>query len=151
MMLQRTLFDVGLSTYRAKNHYQRIRPFMMHQGHTCTPADDEKIAKEGSYPSGHSAVGWGWALLITELVPDRADAILTRGWKYGESRIVCNAHWESDVSAGRVMAAATIARLHAVPAFNADLNAAKTEVEVARAEGAAPHADECAAETTSLK
>jgi acid phosphatase (class A) len=149
-LLGRAFIDVGLSTYLAKTHYMRVRPFAMHDGRVCTPADEEGLRKDGSYPSGHSAAGWGWALLLTELAPDRADAILKRGWEFGQSRVICNVHWQSDVDNGRVMAAATIARLHAVPAFKADLDAAKSEVEVARAEGAAPAADACAAEADSL-
>jgi acid phosphatase (class A) len=150
-LLGRAFIDVGLSTYLAKIHYQRVRPFAMHDAHTCTPEDEEALRKDGSYPSGHSATGWGWALLLTELAPERADQILARGWAFGQSRVICNVHWQSDVDNGRVMAAATIARLHAVPAFEADLAAAKAEVEVARAEGAEPPADLCSAEAASLK
>jgi len=87
---------------------------------------------------------------MAEILPEHTDAILARGWDFGESRIVCNVHWQSDVDAGRVMASATLARLHAVPAFRADVEAAKSEVEAARAEGAEPDADACAAEAASL-
>jgi acid phosphatase (class A) len=73
-------------------------------------------------------VGWAWALILTELFPDHADAITKRGWEYGISRMVCNVHWHSDVVAGRTMGAATVARLHADREFVADLEAAKREV-----------------------
>ena len=62
MILRRTLADVGLSTYGAKNHYQRERPFMVNQTPTLTPDEEEHLRKDGSYPSGHTAVGWAWAL-----------------------------------------------------------------------------------------
>ena len=150
-LLGKAFVDVGLSTYRAKTHYQRVRPFAMHNGSTCTPDDEEMLRKDGSYPSGHSAVGWGWALILTEVFPDHADAILQRGWAFGESRVVCNVHWQSDVDAGRVMAGATVARLHAVPAFETDLEAAKAEVAIVRAEGAMPVAEACADEAASLR
>ena len=127
-LLGKMLVDVGLSTYRAKDVYKRTRPFVLHKQSTCTPAEDALTATDGSYPSGHSAVGWGWALVLTELVPARADAILQRGREFGYSRVVCNVHWQSDVEAGRTMAAATVARLHADPAFAADLAAAKGEI-----------------------
>ena len=55
------------------------------------------------------------------------DAILARGRAFGESRMVCNVHWQSEVIAGRFMGAATVARLHADPGFTADLAAAKAE------------------------
>jgi acid phosphatase (class A) len=138
-----------LSTYRAKNRYQRVRPFVVHHDATCTPHDEDFLRKDGSYPSGHSAAGWGWALLLTELVPDRADAILARGRDFGESRIVCNVHWQSDVDAGRIVAAAAIARLHADPAFQADLKLARGEIAAVRRAGDHPAGD-CAAEVAAL-
>ncbi len=127
-LLGKMLVDVGLSTYRAKDHYKRTRPFVVHKQSTCTPAEEKFLATDGSYPSGHSAAGWGWALVLTELVPSRADALLQRGREFGHSRVVCNVHWQSDVEAGRMMASATVARLHADPGFAADLAAAKAEV-----------------------
>lgn len=149
-LLGRTLIDVGLSTYRAKTHYQRTRPFVMHNTPTCFPADEAALRTDGSYPSGHSAAGWGWALVLTELVPDRANEILPHGRDFGESRVVCNAHWQSDVDAGRIIAAATVARLHADAAFQADLAAARAEIEAARTAGATPDANACTAEAAAL-
>lgn len=150
-LLGKAFVDVGLSTYRAKTHYERVRPFAMYNGSTCTPDDEAMLRKDGSYPSGHSAVGWGWALILTEVFPYHTDAILQRGWAFGESRVICNVHWQSDVDAGRVMAGATIARLHAVPAFEADLEGAKAEVAIVRAEGAMPVPEVCVAEAASLR
>lgn len=127
-LLGRMTVDVGLSTYKAKEHYQRVRPFVAHGNATCLPADEAMLREDGSYPSGHSALGWGWALVLTELAPDRADTILQRGRDFGQSRLVCNAHWASDVDAGRLVAAATVARLHADPVFKTDLASARKEL-----------------------
>src|SRR2546427_11066536 len=79
---------------------------------TCSPKDEEGLRKNGSYPSGHTSIGWAWALILSEIVPDRADAIQARGRNYGESRLVCNVHWQSDILEGRFMGAAAVARLH---------------------------------------
>ena len=132
MLLRRTLTDVGLSTYAAKTHYNRSRPFMKNGQPICTPDDEETLRQDGSYPSGHTAVGWAWALLLCEISPEQADAILQRGWEFGQSRIICNVHWQSDVNQGRIMGAATVARLHADPGFLADMQAAKLEVATIR-------------------
>ena len=149
VMLRRTLTDVGLSTYTAKDHYRRTRPFGENEEPICTPEDQAALAKDGSYPSGHTAIGWAWALLLTEVSPERADAILARGAAYGESRNVCNVHWYSDVVAGRQIGAATLARLHADAAFRADLAAATKEVAALRVQGLKPTRD-CAAEAAAL-
>jgi acid phosphatase (class A) len=149
MLLRRTLADAGLSTYSAKNHYQRQRPFMVNNAPICTPDEEELLRKDGSYPSGHTAIGWAWALILSEIAPERADAILARGRAFGESRIVCNVHWHSDVVEGQFMGAAAVARLHADPAFQAELEAAKTEFAAARAKGLEPSRD-CGVEIEAL-
>lgn len=128
MLMRRTLTDAALSTYTAKNHYKRKRPFMVNNTPTCSPADEEQLRKDGSYPSGHTAIGWAWALVFTEVFPAKTNAILQRGYEFGESRVVCNVHWHSDVVMGRVMGAAAVARLHANATFQRDLAAAKNEV-----------------------
>lgn len=149
MLLRRTLADLGLTTYSAKNAYQRERPFMVNGAPVCTPDEEEGLRKDGSYPSGHTAVGWGWALILSELAPDRAEAILARGRAFGESRTVCNVHWYSDVVAGRVVGSAAVARLQANEAFLTAKEAARADIEQARRGGLAPQQD-CAAEAAAL-
>lgn len=148
-LLRRTLVDAGLSTYSAKRHYRRKRPFMTNEQPTCSPGEQNHLRGNGSYPSGHTAIGWAWALILSEIAPKRADAILARGRAYGESRIVCNVHWQSDVEAGRLMGAATVARLHADPAFREDLEAAKAEMAAVYAEKLPPTGD-CPLEAQAL-
>ena len=149
-LLRRSLVDAGGATYRAKDHYRRLRPFAEYQHANCTPEEDARLVKDGSYPSGHAALGWAWALLLAELMPERADALLQRGYAYGQSRAICGVHWQSDVEAGRVVGAAAVARLHANPVFQAQLRAAEGEVRAARAAGRGTRQD-CAAEAAALR
>lgn len=93
----------------------------------CDPLD-ERTLNQSSYPSGHAAGGWAWALVMAELVPSRADAILQRGRDYGDSRVVCGFHYPSDVEASRMLGAAVIARLHADAQFRRDMEAARREL-----------------------
>lgn len=149
-LLRRSLVDAGLATYAAKNHYQRQRPFLRNGRETCLDEEEQaRLATDGSYPSGHTAIGWAWALILAELVPERADAILARGYAFGESRLICNVHWASDVAAGRTIGAAAVARLHADETFRSDLSRARREVEALRREGLPPVGD-CAAESAAL-
>lgn len=126
-LMRRTLADAGLSTYTAKKHYQRPRPFMSNGQPIGTPDEEEALRNDGSYPSGHTAIGWAWALILTEVVPEKTDAILQRGYEFGQSRVICNVHWQSDVDAGRTMGSAAVARLHANADFLNDLKRAKQE------------------------
>ncbi len=148
-LLRRTLTDLGGSTYAAKVHYNRARPFTWNKEPICTPQDMEMLAKDGSYPSGHTAAGWGWALILAEVSPAQGDAILKRGLSFGESRNVCNAHWHSDVVQARSVAAGVVARLHVQNDFRADLDAAKAELVAMRSKGLKPDRD-CAAEAGAL-
>lgn len=149
ILLRRTLADTNLSTSKAKNKYMRTRPFVINSEPTCSPDAEQYLRKNGSYPSGHSTVGWAWALILSEISPEQADAIFARGRAFGQNRVICNVHWQSDVIEGRNMGAATVARLHADPLFRADLEAARTELAVVRAKGLRPSRD-CQAEADSL-
>jgi acid phosphatase (class A) len=149
ILLRRTLTDVALSTLAAKDHYNRKRPFALNNEPICAPETKSLLEKDGSYPSGHTAVGWAWALILIEISPEQTDAILARGRVFGENRNVCNHHWYSDVVGGRFMGAATVARLHADATFRADLEASKAELAAVRAKGLKPTRD-CNAEASAM-
>jgi acid phosphatase (class A) len=87
--------------------------------------------KSASYPSGHATFGWGQALVLAAMVPEKADAILARGRAYGDSRVVCGVHYPSDIAAGRMTAAAVLARLESDAAYHRDFLLAKAELRAA--------------------
>lgn len=120
--------DAGdLGTREAKNHYNRQRPFSFYNEDTCNPEQQAELSTNGSYPSGHTSIGWATALVLAEINPDRQNEILKRGYEMGESRVICGYHFQSDVDAGRITGAVTVARLHADPGFQAQLEKAKAE------------------------
>ena len=113
---------------RAKARYMRIRPFARMNEHVAGAYDDEEhLRGNGSYPSGHTSLGWTTALLLAQMAPEQQDTILRRGWEYGESRVIVGAHWQSDVDAARLAASSCVARLQASPEYRADLAAARAE------------------------
>ena len=150
MLLRRSMIDAGLATYTAKDHYNRVRPFVARKEASCSPVEEPRLVKDGSYPSGHSALGWAAGLVLAGVAPDRADAVLARGYQYGQSRAVCGVHWQSDVDAGRVVGAAAVARLQAEPAFVAQMAEARREVAAMRAAGARPDTG-CDADAAALR
>ncbi|MDE5976015.1 MAG: phosphatase PAP2 family protein [Muribaculaceae bacterium] len=128
--------DAGdLATRDAKVHYMRTRPYIYFNEHTCNPEDEVNLSSNGSYPSGHTSIGWATALVLTEINPDRQDEILERGYEMGDSRVICGYHFQSDVDAGRLTGAVAVARLHADEAFNKQLEKAKKEFARLQKEG----------------
>ena len=110
-----------------KNRYMRTRPYVFFDEPTIYPSDEAWLRTNGSYPSGHTILGWSAALLLTELAPDKADTILARGYMYGQSRVIAGYHWQSDVDAGRLCASAAVARLHADKRFMKLMKKARRE------------------------
>ena len=113
--------------YEPKKFYMRKRPFMRMQETSLTPGDEASLSKNGSYPSGHTILGWGSALLLSEINPAKADTLIARGYQYGESRLIVGAHWRSDVDAGRLAASAAYARIHNSARFHEQMKKAKEE------------------------
>ncbi|WP_439471583.1 acid phosphatase [Brevundimonas sp.] len=131
LLLGRMLGDLETIQTPAKRGYFRQRPFVVEPAGTCFPPEPW-LGQSGSYPSGHTALGWAWALVLAEMAPDRADAILARGIAYGESRMICGVHYASDVEAGRIVGAVIVAALKANPEFQADFAIAAEELRQAR-------------------
>lgn len=128
--------DDAATIYRpAKAAFQRPRPPVGNTKAICVPREPW-IATDGSYPSGHGLIGWSWALVISEVAPERASQVLARGRAFGDSRVICGVHFQSDVEAGRYLGSALVSRLHNDAAFQADLATAKAEVAASRANGA---------------
>ncbi|WP_217171023.1 acid phosphatase [Sphingobium chlorophenolicum] len=148
-LLGRAMVDLGMATGEVKKRYMRARPFMENGQPSCTPDREDVLRRDGSYPSGHSSIGYGTSLILAEILPDRAAALVARGRAFGDSRRICNAHWLSDIEEGRVVATATVMRLNADPSFAADLAAARAEAAKLRAQPAADMPD-CAKEAQAL-
>lgn len=127
-LLENMRQDAGdLSTRHAKNHYMRTRPFVYWNEPTATPDHEPFLRTNGSYPSGHTAIGWATALVLAEINPEAATEILKRGFEFGQSRVIVGAHYQSDVDMGRITAAGVVATLHANDNFNRQLKKAKKE------------------------
>jgi acid phosphatase (class A) len=128
-ILWKTKSDGAWATFSAKRFYRRARPFLLNKLPTLIPWEEDLLSQDGSYPSGHTAIGWIWALILTELFPRKAEEILERGRQFGISRNICNVHWYSDVVSGRLCGAAVVQKLYAHEGFLADLEEARKECQ----------------------
>lgn len=130
-LLTRGIFTVTQIRKAPKKFYQRQRPFMYFHEHLLTDGVEESdadLSKDGSYPSGHTATAWATALILSELNPASADALFARAYKYSESRVIVGAHWQSDIEAGRLVAAIGYAQLHNSPEYCEQMARAKAEL-----------------------
>ena len=123
--------DVGAScdsiSDRAKQKYMRWRPFMYYNEPTLVPEQEEEHRTNGSYPSGHTVLGWTMALLLSDINPAVAHQLLARGYEYGQSRVIARYHWQSDVDACRLAASVLYAKLQGNERFREQLAKARQE------------------------
>jgi acid phosphatase (class A) len=146
-LLRKVVTDAASATRAAEDSHEP-RQFLESKAPTCAPGEN-RLEQDDSASSTHTAIGWTWALILSEISPDQSHAILTRGRAFAQSGLVCDMHWESDTAAGLMVAAGIVMRLRDEPAFLADLAAAKTEIAIAHANHLAPQRD-CKTEADAL-
>ncbi|MTD27308.1 phosphatase PAP2 family protein [Erwinia sp. J316] len=128
-MLRNMLIVTRYAPAAAKKYYMRTRPFVVYGHHSCESSSQEAgMRKDGSYPSGHTTFGTAFALMLAEAKPDKARELAKRGWEFGQSRVVCGAHWQSDVDAGRYVGAVEFAHLQSISQFRLVLEQVKQEL-----------------------
>lgn len=108
-----------------KRAFHRVRPYNLDK--SLHPVCRIKI-KNDSYPSGHTISGYLMALVLASILPERRDAIFARADDYARSRLVCGAHFPSDVEAGKRLAYALFAVMATNPQFKAERAAAAAEM-----------------------
>lgn len=128
-VVNRSVLTIRLGATKPKVTYMRLRPYVYFHEPTLVPEEEETLRTEGSYPSGHTVRGWGMALLLCEINPDAQDVLFKLGYEWGQSRVIAGYHWQSDVDASRMLAAACYARLHTCQEFLDDMAAAKKEFQ----------------------
>ncbi|RDI97181.1 phosphatase PAP2 family protein [Dyella solisilvae] len=113
----------------SKNHWKRLRP--------CPPASDcaknpaEAAKKSYGYPSGHSSKATVDAILLAQLFPQDADALMQHARDIGWRRVVKGVHTLQDIYAGREFGQTLATDMLASPAMQHDLAAAREELRAA--------------------
>ncbi|GGE10242.1 hypothetical protein GCM10011529_15750 [Polymorphobacter glacialis] len=129
-MLARSGVDFFPVMATAKAAYKRPRPFTTDKSRACDPISNDGVGEKlgWSYPSGHSGIGWLWALVLSQAAPAHATQIRAFGQATGDLRIACRVHWLSDVAYGRVLATSVYSRLADRPEFRADTTRVAAEL-----------------------
>lgn len=91
----------------------------------------QKELWSNSYPSGHSAFIQGLGVLLTEVMPYKADCIEKAVNEFALSRTICRYHWNSDTIHGRVIGSMFVPIMHSITNLNVDkiIEDAKKEYE----------------------
>ena len=110
---------------RAKKYFHRPRPYML---------NDEihpllKKSSSGSWPSGHSTLGYLMATVLGDMVPEKRNALFARASDYAENRLIAGFHYRSDTVMSRPGAALIAQKMFEQPDFNREYDAAKAELQ----------------------
>lgn len=114
---------------RGKDEFKRPRPWIVDPAIVPCSRGDDPLS---SYPSGHATMAYAMAGVLARLVPKRAPAILARAAEFAQTRLTCDQHFRSDVTAGEALGLLVAERLMTKPSFAASFKAARTELEKAR-------------------
>jgi acid phosphatase (class A) len=110
--------DVG------KDYWQRPRPYVV----LTNLAEGPPERFSGSYPSGHSALAAVCALLLADIFPDKAEAILSKGRAIGRRRVILGRHYPTDIDAGRVLGQRIVQEMRRNRQFRRDFREVKSEL-----------------------
>ncbi|TNV20472.1 phosphatase PAP2 family protein [Buttiauxella sp. B2] len=143
-----------VSTGAAKKHFNYPRPFLV-EGNTVHLVPDDVIIQDkkpytadgGSFPSGHTNTGYTDALLMAQMLPERFDALVIRGARYGYSRIVLGVHYPLDVMGSRMVAERNVAHYLNDGKYRALFNEARDQLRTALEKECGMPLAECAKST----
>lgn len=92
--------DTAFFVVKLKKEYPRQRPFVYMQG--IEPCIQKEATQ--AYPSGHSTLGHLYALILSDIFPQKRAALLARGQQIAEDRVLGGVHHPSDIASGKELA-----------------------------------------------
>jgi acid phosphatase (class A) len=110
-----------------KDRWNRPRPFLVSKD--VQPSGEQP--KSSSYPSGNALLGHLYAIVLSDILPEKSAVIFARGRETGDNRVIAGVHYPSDLEGGRQAAVAIAAVLWTTPGFQKDLAAARAELRSA--------------------
>jgi acid phosphatase (class A) len=117
-------------TAAPKAMFHRDRPWVVDASiKTCAPS--KPTQDHASYPSGHATRGYGMGIVLAHLMPNHAEAIMTRTALFAENRLICGFHFRSDIVAGQEFGTVMALGLMQNPKFQGEMAAAQTELHLA--------------------
>lgn len=119
--------EANLAANIYKEHFARVRPWGADPTMpNCDAGKGKKPTR--SYPSGHSTLGYSVGLVLANLAPGKAAAVLDRARDYALSREICGVHFPSDTEASHVIGSIAAERILADPRAAHRIAAARAEL-----------------------
>ncbi|WP_330984103.1 MULTISPECIES: phosphatase PAP2 family protein [Enterobacterales] len=127
-----------VSTGAAKKYFRYGRPFLV-QGSGIYLVPDNTVVKDlhpysadgGSFPSGHTNTGVTDATLLAQMLPERYEALMVRGARYGYSRVVLGVHYPLDIMGSRMVALSNVTHYLNDPNYRRLFNEARDQLRAA--------------------
>jgi acid phosphatase (class A) len=116
--------DDEQSVAMAKSYFERPRPFVA--DHNVKPVIPQP--PNASYPSGHATFAYVNAILLADMVPEKAAAIFDRAGIFAHNRVIAGVHYPTDVEAGRIAGSVIDNVFLHEPRFMVDFEKARAEV-----------------------
>ncbi len=112
-----------------KNAFDLPRPFQVND--EVEPVGDARPV--ASYPSGHSIRAIVYARLLSEVFPDKKDALMELAHQIGYGRVTAGVHYPIDITSGQVLGQAYADVIVKQPAFLDAVRDVKHELSVDQA------------------
>ncbi|MEI7638348.1 MAG: phosphatase PAP2 family protein [Syntrophus sp. (in: bacteria)] len=108
--------DLDYAVGTVKERYQRPRPFFRGLGFKpCI-----YLISGYAYPSGHAANARLFALILSDLSPDRRAEFMARADEAALDRVIGGVHYPTDIEAGKRLGEAIYVELRKNPTFQRD-------------------------------
>ena len=119
--------DSRYSIQAAKKYFNRPHPSVT--DHDLSPIVPQST--NSSYPSGHATFAYVTAILLADMVPEKAPGIFARAAVYANNRLIGGVHYPTDLEAGRISASVIDNALLHDPCFIVDFAQSNAEVRSA--------------------
>ncbi len=116
-VIKRIHSETSSAVWVLKERFNRPRPF--HVDAKLTPC----LGRIGglAYPSGHATISRMYALLLSDLAPERRQEFLARADEAALFRVIGGVHHPSDIEAGKRLAETLFSEYFKSPAFLKDM------------------------------
>jgi acid phosphatase (class A) len=128
--------EQSVAASMAKDYFRRKFPLTAaNENETYAQWTCDEVARRPtalplrSYPSGHATMGYTIGVVLSNLVPEKSQAILARSASYAYSREVCGDHYHSDAEAGHVLGTLLGFQLLRNETLKPEIEAARAELQ----------------------